>query len=52
MLSAGLDFHKRYSQVEVLDEDGLRRAPARLGNEFEEVRNHLSNKKRRRSASR
>jgi transposase len=37
MLSAGLDFHKRYSQVEVLEEGGLRRASARLGNEFEEV---------------
>jgi len=34
MLSAGLDFHKRYSQDEVIDEGGLRRASARLSNEF------------------
>lgn len=34
---AGLDFHKRYSQVEVVDEGGLRRAAARLPNEFEQV---------------
>ena len=37
MLSAGLDFHKRYSQIEVVDESGLRRAGARLSNEFEQV---------------
>lgn len=37
MLSVGLDFHKRYSQVEVLDEAGLRRASARLPNEFGRV---------------
>ncbi len=37
MLSAGLDFHKRYSQVEAVDEGGQRRAAARLPNEFEQV---------------
>lgn len=37
MLSVGLDFHKRYSQVDVIDEAGLRRAVARLPNEFERV---------------
>jgi transposase len=37
MLSAGLDFHKQYSQVEVVDEGGKRRAAARLPNELEQV---------------
>lgn len=37
MLSVGLDFHKRYSQLEVLDEQGQSRARARLSNEREEV---------------
>lgn len=37
MLSVGLDFHKRYSQLEVLDEQGQRRAGARLNNERDEV---------------
>ena len=30
MLSVGLDLHKRYSQVEALEEDGQRRSGARL----------------------
>ena len=30
MLSVGLDLHKRYSQLEVIDQAGLRRAGARL----------------------
>src|SRR6266508_5640634 len=37
MLSVGLDLHKRYSQVEALDEGGGRRSAARLVNEFEEI---------------
>ncbi len=37
MLSVGLDLHKRYSQVEAIDEDGRRRASGRIGNEFAEV---------------
>jgi transposase len=37
MLSVGLDLHKRYSQVEAIDEAGHRRAAARVGNQFEEV---------------
>ena len=37
MLSVGLDLHKRYSQVEVVDERGQRRAGARLSNEREEI---------------
>ena len=37
MLSVGLDLHKRYSQVEALEEDGQRRSGARLINEFEEI---------------
>ena len=35
MLSVGLDLHKRYSQLEVLDDTGMRRASARLPNELE-----------------
>jgi hypothetical protein len=37
MLSVGLDLHKRYSQVEALEENGERRSGARLVNEFEEI---------------
>ena len=37
MLSVGLDLHKRYSQVEAIDESGGRRAAARLINELSEV---------------
>jgi len=37
MLSVGLDLHKRYSQLEVLDDTGMRRASARLPNELEQV---------------
>ena len=33
MLSVGLDLHKRYSQVEAIDEGGQKRAAARIGNE-------------------
>jgi hypothetical protein len=36
MLSVGRDLHKRYSEVEAL-EDGERRSAARLVNEFEEI---------------
>src|SRR5712691_1190730 len=42
MLSVGLDLHKRYSQVEVLDDAGLRRASARLPNELKEVEGFFS----------
>jgi len=37
MLSVGLDLHKRYSQLEVLDDAGVRRASVRLPNELEQV---------------
>ncbi len=37
MLSVGLDLHKRYSQVDAVDESGASRAAARLANEFEEI---------------
>ncbi len=37
MLSVGLDLHKRYSHLEVIDESGQRRAGGRVGNEFEEI---------------
>lgn len=37
MLSVGLDLHKRYSQLEVIDEAGLRRAGARLSNERDQL---------------
>jgi len=37
MLSVGLDLHKRYSQVEALEENGERRSAARLVNEFEQI---------------
>ena len=37
MLSVGLDLHKKYSQVEALEESGERRAAARLINEFEAI---------------
>lgn len=37
MLCVGLDLHKRYSQVEAIDESGQRRAAGRIGNEFDEV---------------
>ena len=40
-MSVGLDLHKRYSQVEALDEDGQRRSGARLVNEFEEIEGFL-----------
>ncbi len=34
MLYAGIDYHKRYSQVHVIDERGQTRATARLANDF------------------
>jgi transposase len=34
MLYAGVDYHKRYSQVHVVDERGGTRATARLANDF------------------
>ena len=37
MLSVGLDLHKRYSQLEVLDDAGVRQASARLPNELDQV---------------
>lgn len=37
MLSVGLDLHKRYSQIEVIDEGGNRRAAVRLPNELSEL---------------
>ncbi len=37
MLSVGLDLHKRYSQVEALEENGDRRSAARLVNDFEQI---------------
>ncbi len=37
MLSVGLDLHKKYSQLEVIDEAGVRRAGARLPNELDQV---------------
>ena len=37
MLSVGLDLHKRYSQVEALEENGDRRSGARLVNDFEQI---------------
>lgn len=35
MLYAGIDYHKRYSQVHVIDEQGRTRVAARLANDFE-----------------
>jgi len=32
MLSVGLDLHKRYSELEVLDDAGVRRASVQLPN--------------------
>lgn len=37
MLNAGIDYHKRYSQVDVLDEKGERRAAIRLPNDRAQV---------------
>jgi transposase len=37
MLSVGLDLHKRYSQLEAVDEQGQRRACARVNNERTEL---------------
>jgi hypothetical protein len=37
MLSVGFDLHKRYSQVEALEDNGERRAAGRLVNEFEQI---------------
>jgi transposase len=37
VLSVGLDLHKKYLQVEALEESGERRAAARLVNEFEQI---------------
>src|SRR5207253_1729344 len=48
MLSVGLDLHKRYSQVEAIDEVGERRAAARIGNE-QQPRQHLSAAQRARA---
>jgi hypothetical protein len=41
MLSVGLDLHKKYSQLEVIDEAGLRRAGTRIPNELEQVKGFL-----------
>src|SRR5260370_23955487 len=41
MLPVGLDLHKRYSQLEVVDDAGVRRASARLPNELEQVAGFL-----------
>ncbi|MGC8724922.1 MAG: IS110 family transposase [Acidobacteriota bacterium] len=38
MLYAGLDYHKRYSVVQAMDEQGNKRERARLPNEFEAVK--------------
>jgi transposase len=38
MLYAGVDYHKRYSQVHVVDEQGRTRASARLANDFATLR--------------
>ena len=38
MLYAGVDYHKRYSQVHVIDEQGRTRASARLANDFTTLR--------------
>ena len=38
MLYAGLDYHKRYSVVQAMDEQGRKRERARLPNEFKAVR--------------
>lgn len=37
MLFVGLDLHKRYSQLEAIDEEGRKRASARVVNELEQV---------------
>ena len=37
MLSVGLDLHKRYSQLEAVDEAGRKRAAARVNNERAEI---------------
>jgi len=41
MLYAGLDYHKRYSVVQTMDEQGRQRGRARLPNEFEAVRGYF-----------
>ncbi len=43
MLYAGVDYHKRYSQVHVIDEHGRTRARARLTNEFSALRRFFAN---------
>ena len=40
---AGIDFHKRYSQVHVIDERGRTCATARLANDFRTVHGFFSN---------
>ena len=37
MLSVRFDLHKRYSQVEALEDDGERRAAGQLVSEFEQI---------------
>ena len=43
MLCAGIDFHKGYSQVHVIDERGRTCATARLANDFRTVHGFFSN---------
>jgi transposase len=43
MLYAGIDYHKRYSQVHVIDERGRTCATARLANDFRTVHGFFSN---------
>ena len=43
MLYAGIDYHKRYSQVHVIDERGRTCATARLANDFRTVQGFFSN---------
>jgi hypothetical protein len=38
MLYAGIDYHKRYSQVNVIDEKGRKQASARLPNDLACIR--------------
>jgi transposase len=42
MLYAGVDYHKRYSQVHVIDEHGRTRARARLANDFTALRDFFA----------
>jgi hypothetical protein len=44
VLSVGLDLHKKYSQFEVFEQSGERRAAARLANE---CRSNVTSQRRR-----